>query len=204
MAEMIAERTLHAALAGCDRALEHELGRLGRPSLDASRVHELGGSATQPGREEKLVYAFGERGDRGQEKAGIGSDGDREWQRFAPSLGNVIVKASALLDLPMHAGLARTEHVHAIEAEVSLSTLGVRGQDETEGDEASAVLRPAAQDGQRAEIRLLDELARRSRGAPLDARAPEATEGESGEKRLGTRTPEPLEHGDQLGAHLLG
>src|SRR5262249_58042403 len=84
--------------------------------------------------------ARGQGRDRGEKKTRVGADGHGDRKRFALLFGDVIVEASALLDLPVHAGLARAEDVHAIETEVSLAASWIGGEGEGEGDEEAAVL----------------------------------------------------------------
>ena len=51
-----------------------------------------------------------------------------------------------LVGLPVHAGGALVEDLHAVHAAVALAGVGVAGEDQRQGDEAPAVLRPALQD----------------------------------------------------------
>ncbi len=78
----------------------------------------------------------------------------------------------ALVDLPVHPEGAVVEHLQAVHAHVARARRGIAGEDQGEGDEASGVTGPAAQDGQGGEagiIRLHHVLA--GRGAhPLGTR----------------------------------
>ena len=73
-------------------------------------------------------------------------DGGR--QALAALLGNRIVIAAPLADLPVHAGGARVVHLHAVHPEVMTWTIGMRGVDQRESDERPAVFRPARDHGQ--------------------------------------------------------
>ncbi len=73
-----------------------------------------------------------------------------------------IVLGSLLLALPVHARAVGTIHLEPIGPRISLAGLRIFGDDRRQGDEASAVQRPALQDGkieQRKVVALDDFLA---------------------------------------------
>ncbi len=74
-------------------------------------------------------------------------------KRTARRLGLVVVKAAALVYLPVHAGRLRVEALHAVHAEVVLARRGVLGVDERQREERPAVLLPRRQHGQFVEPR---------------------------------------------------
>ncbi len=69
-------------------------------------------------------------------------------QRVALRLGDGVVKAAALADLPVHAGRLPVVDVQAIHPEVVAGASGMRRVDERERDERPAVLGPARHDRQ--------------------------------------------------------
>jgi len=58
-----------------------------------------------------------------------------------------------LMELPVHAGAAAVEDLHAVHADVAIPGIRVLGVDGGEGDEGAAILRPAFEDGEIGEIK---------------------------------------------------
>ena len=58
-----------------------------------------------------------------------------------------VVLGALLVGLPVHAGGALVEDLHAVHAAVALAGVGIAREDHRQRDEAAAILRPALQDG---------------------------------------------------------
>ena len=71
-----------------------------------------------------------------------------------------------LLALPVHAGGGGVINLDAVHADVALACFGIAGDHARQGDEASAILRPALQDGKikQRKIFFLDDLFARAGG----------------------------------------
>ena len=72
----------------------------------------------KPG-EHQLVEPFGHRRGRGIRQRGIGAERDRDRQALAQPLGDAMMLRAALVPLPVHAGRAAVEHLHAVGADVA-------------------------------------------------------------------------------------
>ena len=158
MAVVIAEGTFGSPHPGLDHSLEDKLGVRGDVDRQGLGADHRGRPAAKKAAERDFVHALGKRRHGGEEEDGIGSEHDGDLQRLSAALRLMMVEATALLDLPVHAGLIRAVDVHAVEAEVALASALSRGDYQWIGDEAAAVPAPALQDGQAAEVRFLHHL----------------------------------------------
>ena len=104
--------------------------------------------ARQKAAEQQLVEPFGHRRGRavGQHRLGAERDGDLE--PLAQPLGHAVVLRAALVPLPVHAGRAAVEHLHAVGADVAHAGFGILREHERQRDVAAAVLGPALEDRQ--------------------------------------------------------
>ena len=131
---------------------------------------------------------------------------DRDRQGLIRGLGQVIVKSSSLLDLPMHAGGSGVIDLQAVNSQVVTSIAGVLGVDQGQGNERTAVFFPRGQDRQAGEVRgLLVAFQRRS---PLNS-ASSKLEGFPGEVAVAPKAPQPgwqqgLSQSGHLSDQLLG
>ncbi|OPZ81423.1 MAG: hypothetical protein BWY76_03038 [bacterium ADurb.Bin429] len=149
---VVAERSFPAALAGVHVALDDEISVGGHLQVVRQALHHLHRLAAQEAGEDHLVNAFRQR--RG------GSVGDgrvaahRHRYRHARALPLVrrVVPGAGLVNLPVHAGGAGIEDLHAIHAAVAPSRFWIAGKDHRQREEGAAVLRPAGHHRQPAQV----------------------------------------------------
>src|SRR4051812_48922712 len=119
-------------------------------------------SAEQRGKNQ-LRHVFRQRSDCGnnQRRRAAKKHGDR--QRLIQSFGFVIVKAAALLNLPVQPGCRFVKNLHSINAEVMLLRYRMFGVDQRQRNEWPAIFLPGCQHRQMIESRLaLDDISDRS------------------------------------------
>ncbi len=83
----------------------------------------------------------------------MGADGDGHGH---PALRVAQVGGPVLVDLPVHHGRAPVEHLDPVHAAVARAGRRVAAEDQRQGDERPAVLRPAGEDRQPAEVGLVE------------------------------------------------
>ena len=69
--------------------------------------------------EQQLVEPFGHRRGRAVRQHRLGAERDRDVEPLAEPLGDAVVLRAALVPLPVHAGRAAVEHLHAVGADVA-------------------------------------------------------------------------------------
>ena len=113
-ARVIAERALPPPLARLDVALEHDV-RAGRHlEIDRHGLHELDPAPAQKAGQQQLVEPFGHRRGRGIRQDRLGAQRHGHLETLAQPLGDAMVLRAALVPLPVHAGRAAVEHLHAV------------------------------------------------------------------------------------------
>ncbi len=126
-AGVIAERPFGAKVSVVDVAFEHELGARRHLEIVGTRLDQFDRFAAQEPRERELIQYRRQRRGRGVGQHRIASDRDGNRNFFTPRIG---VRASLLVTLPMHSGLAFVVHLHAIHADVGPSVARVVGDHE--------------------------------------------------------------------------
>ena len=110
----------------------------------------------QEAREHHLVNVARQRRGRGVGEDGIGADGDRRLDARAAALLRIAkVLRAVLVDVPVHPRRAAVIFLQAIHADVALARRGVLRKDKRQCHEGAAVVRPAFQDGDVVEARIL-------------------------------------------------
>ncbi len=145
-ARVVAERALAAPLARLDVAFEHDVGLRRHLEVDRPRLHQLDPATREEPREQQLVEALRHGRGRRVAQRGLGADGHGHLEALPQPLRDPVVLRAALVALPVHAGRASVEHLHAVHADVAHARLGVLRDDQRERDVAAAVFRPRAQD----------------------------------------------------------
>ena len=145
---VVAEGALGPPLLRVDVSLQDDLGRGGDLDVDGHALHHRDGLAPHETGEEHLVHVVGEGRGGGEHQRGVGADGAGDLQPPPAPLGATMVVRSVLVDLPVHRGRGRVEHLHAIDPAVALAGLRITREHERQGDVSSAVLRPALDHGQ--------------------------------------------------------
>src|SRR5205823_5885080 len=98
--------------------------------------------------EEKFVEAIGERRCGGEGEHRIAAEENAHGHARASFVVAPTVARADFLELPVHSGGAVVVNLNAIHADVAFAGVGVFGDDAGEGDEASAVERPAFENGE--------------------------------------------------------
>ena len=151
VAGVVAERAFARELVLGDVALEDDL-RVGRNlEVDGLRLDELHRLAAQEAREHQLVDVLRERRARRVCRDGIEPDRDDDVE---PAVGQQVVGAAVLVDLPVHRGRVPVEHLQPVHADVAPAGARVLRDHRGEGDERRRVARPTGLDGQGAEVDL--------------------------------------------------
>ena len=87
---------------------------------------------------------------------GVRADGDRRLDALAAALlHSAEILRAVLVDVPMHARRAAVILLQAVHADIALARCRILGKDERQGHKRTAVVRPAFQDGNLVEIRVL-------------------------------------------------
>ena len=120
--------------------------------------------------EHQLRHVLRKRSNRRQDERRRAAEEHRCRQREAAPLSDLIVEATALPDLPVHARRPRVVHVQAVHRQVRALAVRMGGIDEGQGDEGPAVFRPAREDGQGVDPEVArDDLGHRAAALALDA-----------------------------------
>ncbi len=175
VASVVAERPLDPHLLGVDIAFQHELRGRGHLDVDGPALHQVHRGALDEAGQQHLVHALG-HGGGGRVGDGRGRpDGHRHLHPLALPLMSHVVVAPVLVDVPVHSGGVAVIDLHAVHARVP-PPVHALGEDHGEGHETPAVLGPAFQYGERAEVHLValqdDLLAGRARRTPDAGDAP--------------------------------
>ncbi|OQC34248.1 MAG: hypothetical protein BWX64_02801 [Acidobacteria bacterium ADurb.Bin051] len=141
---MVAERPLGVAYPGRHAADEGDLGR-GDERMRPRPRHPPEPFAGEQRGEEELGHVLRQRRDRGEDQRRRPAEEDRRRQLGAPRLGRGVMEAAPLADLPVHAGETGAVDLHPVDPEVVPLTVRVLGVDERQGEEGSAILRPAGE-----------------------------------------------------------
>ena len=138
-----------------------ELAGTSRSTRDA--FHHLDPALREKAAEDQLVEPFRHRRGRAVRQHRLRAERDGHVEPMAEPLGDPVVLRAALVPLPVHAGGAAVEHLHAIGADVPHAGLGIFGEHQRQRDESSAVFGPALEDRQLVEraVSTNDFLARR-------------------------------------------
>jgi hypothetical protein len=99
----------------------------------------------------------GKRGGETHGGIGIRADGDSDLHATPAALGLAVVGAAALLNMPVHPGGPLVEDLHAVGPAVAHTGLRILGEDHREGDAAAGIDRPALQDGDAGERRVVPD-----------------------------------------------
>jgi hypothetical protein len=152
VARVVAEGPLDREVALLDVALEDDLGGRRHLEIDRHALDDLHGVAAEEAGEHQLVDVF-----RKRRTCAVGADRvEPEPDRHLhPALGAGVISATVLVELPVHRGRARAEHLHAIHAHVPLAGLGIARDHCRQGDERRGVEGPARLDREHAEVDLL-------------------------------------------------
>ena len=139
-AGVVAERPFVRELALVDVSLEHDL-RVGRHlEVDGHALDELDRLAAQEARDHQLVDVLRQRRARRVRGDRVETERDRD---LHPPLGEQVVGAAVLVDLPVHRGRARAEHLHPVHADVPAAGARVAGDHGRQRDERPGVAGPA-------------------------------------------------------------
>ena len=149
VAGVVAERPLRREVALLDVALEHDLRVRGHLEVDRLATDELDRLSREESGEHELVDVLRQRRGRGVGRHRIEPERDRDLE---PAVGREVVHAPVLVDLPVHRGLARAEHLHAVHADVARAVARVARDDGGKRDERRRVLRPAGLDRKPAQV----------------------------------------------------
>ena len=93
--------------------------------------------ARQEAAEQQLVEPFGHRRGRAVRQHRLGAERDRDLEPLAQPLGDAVVLRAALVPLPVHAGRAAVEHLHAVGADVAHAGLGILREHQRQRDVAA-------------------------------------------------------------------
>lgn len=182
VAGVVAERALpHGGLLGVDVSLEHELRVPRHPQVAGDAFCQRDGPPAQEAREQHLVETGRQRRGRGVGDLGAAAERDRDGHFPAVLPPRLIDGRAVLVLVPVHGGGGPVKHLHPVHAAVLRPRAGQLGEDERQGEEAAAVLRPAVEHRQRREVGLpLDHLlagrAGKAQAAPVGKAGGEARE----------------------------
>ena len=123
-----------------------ELAGTSRSTRDA--LHQLDPPSRQKAAEQQLVEPFGHRRGRAVRQHRLGAERDGDFEPPPEPLGDAVMLRAALVPLPVHAGRAAVEHLHAVGADVAHAGFRISGEHQRQRDVTAAVLRPAFQDRQ--------------------------------------------------------
>ena len=132
---------------GIDVAFDDEVGVGGHFEVVGFALDEFDGFFAEITGEQKFVEAVGQRRGGGKGEHGIAAEEDGDGHARAGFVVAAAVARADFLELPVHAGGAVVVNLDAIHADVALAGVGVLRDDAGQGDEASAVERPAFEDG---------------------------------------------------------
>ncbi len=145
---MIAERPLAAPLSRFDIAFEHNMRARRHFEIDRDAFDQVDPAPRKEATEQQLVESFGHRRRGAVRQHRLGAERDGHFESPAETLGDPVVLRTALVTLPVHAGGASVEHLHAVGADVPHPGLRILREHERERDVFPAVLGPALQDRQ--------------------------------------------------------
>ena len=123
-AGVIAERPFGAQVGIVNVAFEHEFGAGRHFQIDGARLDQFNRFAAQESGERELIQHRRQRCSRSIRQDRIAADRNRDRNFITPCIG---VRASLLVALPMHTGLALVINLHAIHADVGPSAARIVG-----------------------------------------------------------------------------
>ncbi len=161
---VVAERPLAAPLVGVDPPLEHELGAGRHLEVHGDAAHHLHRLAAHEPREQHLVDPRRQRHRRREHRRGIAAERHRDLG--APSLPARVLEDArrVVVEVPVHPRGVAVVDLQAVHPAVAPAARRVLGDHVGEREEAAAVLGPALQDWECAEVHLvalLDDLVHR-------------------------------------------
>ena len=150
-ARMVAERPFEELLfALLHVAFDHEVAVGGHHQVLRKALYQLHGFSAEEAGQQVFVDAFRER-----RRGSIGIDGIATQAhgngQAVRTFGQVF--RAGLVHMPVHAGRGVVEDLHAVHPDIAHASHRARRIDERQGDEAPAVLRPALENGQLAQLR---------------------------------------------------
>ena len=154
MAEVIAERPFHSAFFRRDQSFEDKLGVCRNADGDGSSADKRRSPSAEETCEHGFIDSFRQRRDCRHQQGWIGTERHGDFERLMKLLGLVIMEAAPFLNLPVHAGSALVEHMHPVHTHVPVSVAGIIRDDLGQGDEATAVIRPAFENRKLLKIRM--------------------------------------------------
>ena len=146
-AGVVAERTFAASLARLDVAFEHDVRARRDFEVDADAFDDLDPPPREKAAEQQFVEALRHRRGCAVGEHWLGAERDRNLEPPAQSLGYTVMLGAAFVALEVHPGRPPVEHLHAVRADVAHAGLGIFREYERERNEASAVFRPALENG---------------------------------------------------------
>ena len=126
----------------------------GHFEIDGHALDHLDAPAREKSAEQQLVEALGHRRRRAVGQHRLRAERHGHLEPLAQPLGDAVVLRAALVPLPVHAGRAAVEHLHAVGADVAHAGFRILREHERQRDEAAAVFGPALQDRQLVERRV--------------------------------------------------
>ena len=145
---VIPERAFGAGLSWVHEAFDDkvDIGRhLERNGLATNEIHW---TLSDESGEQDFVESVRKRSGGGKGVGRITADCHCDWHGFASLIVPFAVASGHLVDLPMHAGFGGGEDLHAVHPEILITCVRIHGVDAGEGDEPSAIIGPALEDGQ--------------------------------------------------------
>jgi hypothetical protein len=139
---VIAERALAPSLSRLDVAFEHDVCTGRDFEVDGHGLYELDPSMPEETGQQQLVQTFGHGCGGRISECRVRAQGYGHLQPLAEPLGDAMVLGPALVSLPVHAGGAAVEDLHAVGSHVPHAGLRVLRDYQRERDVASAVFRP--------------------------------------------------------------
>ena len=131
---VIPERALAPPLARLDVSFEDDLRARRHLEIDGNAFDEIDALAAQEAGQQQLVETLRHGRGGGKRQGRVGAERDRDRQPLLQPFGNAVMLRAALVPLPVHAGRAAVEHLHAIGADVAHAGFRVPGKDHRQGD----------------------------------------------------------------------
>src|SRR5262245_17302756 len=147
MTKVIPEGSLDAPLARGNYTFKNNLRVGGHAHVQRLRANHGNALSPEESCESDLIDILGQRKNRRHHQDRIGTDNYSNLQILSLLFCLPVMAAATLHALPMHSGGISAENLEAIQPEIADTRARVVRDHHAERDEASAIARPAFEDG---------------------------------------------------------